>query len=172
MPAHGWRRAYHPGAGVLHAHDYSPVGFMRRYFDEYRGLRETSGHVERIGVRSTARDVRGLVAGDRRWMREQGWPRRQQATATGRSVVHHTGRKLSSALGSRAHRLPDAAQRAISLERAAAATAGREADGPRARRSGPRYFGGVLEVAARRRRPAAGPRCPGWPSASGCTSPS
>jgi rhamnosyltransferase len=43
MPAHGWRRAYHPGAGVLHAHDYSPVGFMRRYFDEYRGLRETSG---------------------------------------------------------------------------------------------------------------------------------
>ena len=71
MAARGWRRAYHPGAAVLHAHDYSPLGFMRRYFDEYRGLRETSGHVERIGVRSTVRDVRGLVAADRRWMREQ-----------------------------------------------------------------------------------------------------
>ena len=75
LAVHGWRRAYHPGAAVLHAHDYSPIGFMRRYFDEYRGLRETSGHVERIGVRSTVRDVRGLVAADRDWMRDQGWAR-------------------------------------------------------------------------------------------------
>ena len=72
-----WRKAYVPRAGVLHAHDYPPLEFMRRYFDEYRGLRETIGHVERIGVRSTIRDVRGLVAHDRRWMREQGMaPRR------------------------------------------------------------------------------------------------
>ena len=97
MGARGWRRAYHPGAGVLHAHDYSQIGFVRRYFDEYRGLRETSGHVERIGVRSTLRDTRALVAADRRWMREQGWPRRQRAAATGRSVLHHSSRKLSAA---------------------------------------------------------------------------
>ena len=38
------------GAAVLHAHDYPPVEFMRRYFDEYRGLRETIGHVEPIGA--------------------------------------------------------------------------------------------------------------------------
>ena len=40
-----WRAAgakvYHPGAAVLHSHDYGFVDFMRRYFDEYRGLRET-----------------------------------------------------------------------------------------------------------------------------------
>ncbi len=35
-----------PGAAVLHAHDYGAVEFMRRYFDEYRGLRESTGHVE------------------------------------------------------------------------------------------------------------------------------
>ena len=46
---------------------------------------------------------RGLVARDRRWMREQGWPRATVARWTGaRRVVHHTGRKVFSALGSRA----------------------------------------------------------------------
>jgi hypothetical protein len=32
---------------VLHAHDSPAVGFMRRYFDEYRGLRQT-GHIKRV----------------------------------------------------------------------------------------------------------------------------
>jgi glycosyltransferase involved in cell wall biosynthesis len=45
--AAGWLKAYHPAAAVRHAHDYGPVEFMKRYFDEYRGLREASGHVER-----------------------------------------------------------------------------------------------------------------------------
>ncbi len=98
-PTRAWRKAYAPRAAVLHAHDYPPLEFMRRYFDEYRGLRETIGHVEPIGVRSTVRDVRGLVAGDRRWMREHGVGRPRRGRWTGRSVVHHTGRKVFSALG-------------------------------------------------------------------------
>ena len=62
----GWRKVYHPGAAVLHAHDYGPIEFMRRYFDEYRGLRETIGHVEGFGVRSSAKIVRGAVVRRRR----------------------------------------------------------------------------------------------------------
>ena len=120
MGAHGWRRAFHPGAAVLHAHDYSMTGFMRRYFDEYRGLHATSGHVERIGARSTVREVRGLVGADRRWMRQEGWSPRAQLAWTARSAAHHTGRKAFAALGSRADRLPEPVQRAISLEGRAA----------------------------------------------------
>ena len=117
LAAHpSWRKAYVPRAGVLHAHDYPPVEFMRRYFDEYRGLRETIGHVERIGARSTVRDVRGLVASDRRWMRKQGMPAATVTRWTGRSVVHHTGRKVFSALGSRSSRLPAPVQGVLSLE--------------------------------------------------------
>ena len=112
-----WRKAYHPGFAVLHAHDYPPVEFMRRYFDEYRGLRETIDHVERIGVRSTVRDVRALVAGDRRWMRERDYDGAALSRWTGRSLVHHTGRKVFSALGSRAPSLPRGVQRSLSLER-------------------------------------------------------
>jgi glycosyltransferase involved in cell wall biosynthesis len=111
-----WRKAYVPRAGVLHAHDYPPLEFMRRYFDEYRGLRETIGHVERIGVRSTIRDVRGLVAHDRRWMREQGMAPVAVTRWTGRSLLHHGGRRVFSTLGSHGGQLPAPVQRALSLE--------------------------------------------------------
>ena len=101
-----WRKAYVPRAGVLHAHEYGGMEFMRRYFDEYRGLRETIGHVERIGVRSTVRDVRGLVANDRRWMRERGMAPVAVTRWTGRSLLHHGGRRVFSALGSHGAQLP------------------------------------------------------------------
>ena len=59
-------------AAVLHAHDYGAAQFMRRYFDEYRGLRETIDHVEPLAPRSSLRGIRDQVAADRRFMREQG----------------------------------------------------------------------------------------------------
>ena len=114
-----WRKAYHPGMGVLHAHDYPPLEFMRRYFDEYRGLRETIDHVEPIGLRSTVRAVRGQVAADRRYMDERGVAGAARARWTARSVVHHGSRRAFSALGSRAGALPPSVQRALSLERRA-----------------------------------------------------
>ena len=46
MLERGWTKVYHPRAAVRHAHDYGPLDFMKRYFDEYRGLRQVSGHVE------------------------------------------------------------------------------------------------------------------------------
>ena len=90
---------------------------MRRYFDEYRGLRETIGHVEGFGVRSSARIVRD--SGRRR-------PRagcasgacRAPSAGAGRSARPSTtaGARVFSALGSRADRLPAPVQRAVSLE--------------------------------------------------------
>ena len=38
---------------MLHSHHHRPLSFMRRYFDEYRGLREVLGHVEPRQVRAT-----------------------------------------------------------------------------------------------------------------------
>ena len=82
MLAAGWVKVYHPGAAVLHAHDYGAVEFMRRYFDEYRGLRETTGHVEPFGVARRPCHVRREVAADRRWMAEHGVDRRERARWT------------------------------------------------------------------------------------------
>lgn len=112
----GWLKAYLPDAGVLHAHDYGAVGFARRYFDEYRGLRTAIGYVEPIDVRTTVWDIASRVKGDNRWMRERGWPVRKRAPWALRSAAHHTSRRVFAAVGSRAERLPSSVQRRLSLE--------------------------------------------------------
>jgi O-antigen biosynthesis protein len=119
MLAAGWVKVYHPGAAVLHAHDYGAIEFMRRYFDEYRGLYETSGHVEAFGVRDTARHVRREVAADRRWMAQRGLDRTTRARWSARAAGHHAGRRLFSALGSRSQRMPAPLLRGLSLEKRA-----------------------------------------------------
>jgi glycosyltransferase involved in cell wall biosynthesis len=115
--AAGWAKAYHPGAAVLHAHDYGALEFMRRYFDEYRGLRAANGHVEAFGPVRALRTVRAEVAKDLRWMRSEGLPADERARWAARATVHHSGRRVFSALGSRAERLPAGVRRRISLER-------------------------------------------------------
>jgi glycosyltransferase involved in cell wall biosynthesis/GT2 family glycosyltransferase len=114
-----WSKVYAPAAAVLHAHDYPPVEFMRRYFDEYRGLREAKGHVEPFALARSAGQVRRAVGADRRWMAEQGMTGSEAARWTARSTVHHAGRKVFSALGSRAENLPAPVRRGLSLERRA-----------------------------------------------------
>ncbi len=115
--AAGWAKVYHPGAAVLHAHDYGALEFMRRYFDEYRGLRETTGHVEAFALDRRAADGprRGRAATSR-WMREQGVPAAERARWAARATVHHGGRRVFSALGSRAERVPAPLRRQLSLE--------------------------------------------------------
>ncbi|MDX6664557.1 MAG: hypothetical protein QOG68_763 [Solirubrobacteraceae bacterium] len=119
LAATGWRKVFAADAAVHHAHDYGVLGFMRRAFDEARGLRETTGWVETISPRATAGGIRRLVGRDVRWMREQQVPALQRARWTLRSVVHHTSRKPLAWLGSRADRLPRPLRRALSLERRA-----------------------------------------------------
>ncbi|HST56316.1 MAG TPA: glycosyltransferase [Solirubrobacteraceae bacterium] len=116
MLAAGWSKVYHPGAAVLHAHDYGALEFMRRYFDEYRGLRESTGHVEAFALGDTLRHVRRAVSGDLRWMSEQELSTAEKARWTARAVAHHGGRRVSSALGSRSERVPAPLRRRLSLE--------------------------------------------------------
>jgi glycosyltransferase involved in cell wall biosynthesis len=116
MLAAGWSKVYHPGAAVLHAHDYGAAEFMRRYFDEYRGLRQSTGHVEPFALLATARYVSQATAGDLHWMAEQGMDRGERTRWAARAAVHHGGRRIFSALGSRADGLPAPLRSALSLE--------------------------------------------------------
>ena len=115
----------------------APVEFMRRYFDEYRGLRETIGHVEPC-LRGPLAASPAQVAGDLRWMREQGWPRAGACAGRARSAVHHSGRQVLRAVSARAsERLPAGVQRALSLEGRDGA-AGRRTPEPSGRRAAAR----------------------------------
>jgi len=174
MLAAGWSKVYAPGAAVLHAHDYPPAEFMRRYFDEYRGLRETSGHVEPFDLAGSGAQVRRAVAADRAWMLERGIGGAELARWTARSTVHHAGRKVFSALGSRAERLPAPVQAGLSLEGRGAAPNGDGAGGaPEGAspvpppRHVPKMLGGeVYDVVARVREQGPAPLLPAAPGAA------
>lgn len=112
-----WRKAYSPDAAVLHAHDYSPTGFFQRYFDEYRGLKETVGYAEPVRPLAWLRGSARNTLRDARWVREQraaGWG--QVAATVPRAAGHHLGRHVAAALGTRAAGLPDALEVRLSLE--------------------------------------------------------
>ena len=112
----GWLKAYVPRAAVLHAHDYPFGQFMRRYFDEYRGLNETVGHVEAAAPAQAARTVRSQLSGDIEWMNASGYSTAEKARWIPRAAAHHGGRHVAAVVGSRAGRLPGPVQKAFSLE--------------------------------------------------------
>lgn len=112
----GWAKVFHPGARVRHAHDYGPAGFARRFYDEYRGLRETVGYMEPLRPTRVAADLRSRVSADRRWMERRHWPPRRQAAWMARSLAHHASRTAAAGLATRVSRLPPALERRISLE--------------------------------------------------------
>lgn len=112
-----WRKAYVPAAAVLHAHDYGPIDVARRTFDEYRGLRAATGHVEPFRPKAALGATLRLTRGDRAWMRQRGWTAGRRGWWTLRALLHHGTRRVFAALGSRAERLPAPVRRALSLER-------------------------------------------------------
>jgi glycosyltransferase involved in cell wall biosynthesis len=113
----GWMKVFHPAAAVYHAHDYGYWAFLRRYFDEYRGLRQTVGWVEPFRLKGAVGGALRLTRRDRAWMLERGWSGPARTLWTARAFAHHLGRKIFAAAGSRHHALPRFAQRLLSLER-------------------------------------------------------
>jgi glycosyltransferase involved in cell wall biosynthesis len=111
-----WLLAYHPGAAVMHAHDFGPVTFIRRYFDEYAGLRAVEGYVEPLGFRSKWPEVRDQVARDRQWMRDRGIRGPAFTAWSARSLFHHATRKAAMVAGTHPERIPAPVARAISLD--------------------------------------------------------
>jgi O-antigen biosynthesis protein len=112
----GYAKVFQPAARVVHSHDLSPLRFFRRYFDEFRGLREVLGYREPAGIRQTWRNFRSLVAADRRWLRERGVRGARLAWKLFRSRRHHAARLAGAILGSRAGRLPPWLRRWFSRE--------------------------------------------------------
>ena len=68
----GYAKVFHPGAAVYHSHDYPPAAFLRRYFDEFRSLREVLGHVEPFGLEHVARTVYHQTRLDREFLEGEG----------------------------------------------------------------------------------------------------
>ena len=115
----GYAKVFLPEAAVIHSHDYSTWGWLRRAFDEGRALHGLYGWREPLAPRATALNVWGRVGADWRWSQAQPAPPRGPAAlrlltaATG----HHLARTTGVVLGTRADRLPPAVTRLLSQER-------------------------------------------------------
>jgi glycosyltransferase involved in cell wall biosynthesis len=112
----GFAKVFHPRAVVLHSHHFPPRRFLRRYFDEYRGLREVLGHREPARPRHIVRTVRALTREDRQWLEGHDVNGGDLHSALAHSRRHHAARLVGAALGSRADRLPAWTRRRLSLE--------------------------------------------------------
>jgi O-antigen biosynthesis protein len=122
--AAGWTKVYNPRAAALHSHDYGLVEGFRRYFDEYRGLRDSVGQESQRSTRRTddvirraAEIVRVAVAADRAYLARQEPSRLGRLRWTAQSAAHHTGRVVFGGLGGRADRVPEPVRALLSLER-------------------------------------------------------
>jgi GT2 family glycosyltransferase/SAM-dependent methyltransferase len=112
----GYTKVFHPNAQVLHSHDFRSLRFFRRYFDEWRGIREVLGHREPSGIRSGLRAVSALTDLDREWLRARGVRGLRLAWKLAQSRQHHFVRMPGAYLGSRADRLPPWLRGWFSLE--------------------------------------------------------
>jgi O-antigen biosynthesis protein len=112
----GFAKVYMAEAAVLHSHDYPPAQFLRRYFDEFRAMREVLGHREPWGIKRTPWAVRGLSGADKRWLRAHGVHGTALIKPLTRSVLHHSTRMTGAIVGSRADKLPASLRGTLSLE--------------------------------------------------------
>ena len=117
----GFAKVYVPGAAVIHSHEYSTIGWLRRSFDEARAMHEVYGWAPSVDLRSATRNLRGSVMADWRWSRSVGSASGQRsAGAAGLvagSLAHHGARTAGAMLGARSDRLPPAIAARLSLER-------------------------------------------------------
>ena len=83
----GWVKVYHPRRRCCTPTTTARLEFMRRYFDEYRGLRETIGHVEPLSLRGALAHARSPAATCAGWASTASAPR---ARALGGALAQPT----------------------------------------------------------------------------------
>lgn len=111
----GFAKVYVPEAAVIHSHEYSLRGWMRRSFDEARAVREIYDWDEPGSPRSMVRNLRGNVGADWRWVRPR--PRGVAGLALlGSSTLYHGARGVGALLGARSNSLPPRLAQRLSLE--------------------------------------------------------
>lgn len=112
----GYAKVFHPNAAVLHSHDYSSWNWLKRRFDDYRGVLEVFGHCSPVRPISAAKSIYGLALGDRAFMRKEGTSGMRLNIWTLRALRHHALRQVGEWLGGRADRLPVAITKRLSLD--------------------------------------------------------
>ncbi len=101
--AAGWAKVYNPAARVVHSHDHGLMDGFRRYFDEYRGLRDSVGQQSEASAGRALGIVARSVAADRAYLaREEPSRRGPRALDRPERGAPHRAGACSAGLGERA----------------------------------------------------------------------
>jgi rhamnosyltransferase len=68
MLEQGYIKAYAPLGGVFHSHDYPLRKYFKRKFDEYVGLRKSTGYIARVGTKDLYVGSIKATLGDYRYL--------------------------------------------------------------------------------------------------------
>lgn len=112
----GYAKVFHPDAAVLHSHDYSAWKWLKRRFDDYRGVLEVFGHRSPIRPIHAAKHIVKLALNDRAYMRSEQIDGLELNLWTLRALRHHGLRQIGEWLGGRADRLPVFVCKRLSLD--------------------------------------------------------
>jgi rhamnosyltransferase len=112
----GYWKAYEPRAAVIHSHSYPLLQYFRRQFDEYRGLRQSIGFIQKAGL---TRVLLGALKGgwvDSRHILRQRYPVLVTLKWINYAFVSNFFRRMAAYLAAREQHLPPRLTRRISLE--------------------------------------------------------
>jgi len=112
----GWAKVFVPDAPVVHSHEYSIWGWLRRSFDEAKAVKDIYGWKEPLSAKVTTLNVYGRVGADWRWAGGGNLGATASTAVLTRSAAHHLARMSGSLLGSRYERLPAPLAARLSLE--------------------------------------------------------
>jgi len=112
----GYWKVFEPRAAVVHSHTYPLLQYLRRQFDEYRGLRKSIGYVQTSGLRRIL--LGSLQAGylDAKYILSQPYSPLLKVRWSVYAFIMNFFRRFAGYLAAREHRLPKGLIRRMSLE--------------------------------------------------------
>ena len=100
-----------------HSHHYHLLGFFKRYFDEYRGLKITLDYTEELGFIPSLKHIFKASLSDIRYILNT--EKKNRFKWCFFTPFYHLVRRIGAVLGAKYNRIPGWIQKLISLEKRA-----------------------------------------------------
>lgn len=115
--ASGYKKAYCPKASVFHSHTYPTREYLGRYFDEYRGLKESIGFVdENVTFLKIIPNAIINFFRDAKYIKSQKYSKKELIKYFWQAFLMNLYRQIAAYLGGRYEKIPKSLISKISLE--------------------------------------------------------
>lgn len=113
----GYKKAYCPKASVFHSHTYPTSEYLGRYFDEYRGLKESIGFVDKnVTFFRIIPNALKNFKDDARYIKTQNYSDRKFLKYLWQAFIMSIFRQTAAYMGARYEKMPKCIINRISLE--------------------------------------------------------